>query len=81
MALLYGRAGRLTAKNGGFRPGQCYENEHLAVMGVSIGVLALMVLVLPTLILFQVRRGRCSHSDTTLYISLGILHTKYTGWC
>jgi hypothetical protein len=22
MALLYGRAGRLTAKNGGFRPGQ-----------------------------------------------------------
>ena len=32
----------------------CYENEHLAVMGVSIGVLALMVLVLPTLILFQV---------------------------
>jgi hypothetical protein len=23
MALLYGRAGRLTAKNGGFRPGQC----------------------------------------------------------
>jgi hypothetical protein len=23
MALLYGRAGRLTAKTGGFRPGQC----------------------------------------------------------
>ena len=23
MALVYGRAGRLTAKNGGFRPGQC----------------------------------------------------------
>ena len=23
MAFLYGRAGRLTAKNGGFRPGQC----------------------------------------------------------
>ena len=26
-------------------------------------------------------RRRLSHSDTTLYISLGILHTKYTGWC
>jgi hypothetical protein len=25
--------------------------------------------------------GRESHSDTTLYISLVILHTKYTGWC
>jgi hypothetical protein len=24
--------------------------------------------------------GRCSHSDTTLYISSVILHTKYTGW-
>ena len=25
MALSYGRAGRLTAKNGGFRPGQVHE--------------------------------------------------------
>ena len=25
MALLYGRAGRLTAKNGGFRPGQYFS--------------------------------------------------------
>jgi ankyrin repeat protein len=25
--------------------------------------------------------GRCSHFDTTLYISLVILHAKYTGWC
>ena len=24
--------------------------------------------------------GRKSHSDTTLYISLGIIHTKYIGW-
>jgi hypothetical protein len=24
--------------------------------------------------------GRQSHFDTTLYISLLILHTKYTGW-
>ena len=24
--------------------------------------------------------GRSSHSDTTLYISLVIIHTKYTGW-
>ena len=23
--------------------------------------------------------GRCNHSDTTLYISLAILHTKHTG--
>ena len=28
----------------------------------------------------QVSPGRSSHSDTTLYISLAILHTKYTGW-
>ena len=27
----------------------------------------------------QVSPGRCSHSDTTLYVSLVILHTKYTG--
>jgi hypothetical protein len=27
MGLLYGRAGRLTAKNGGFRPGQAREAE------------------------------------------------------
>ena len=26
------------------------------------------------------RPGRESHSDTTLHISLVILHTKYTGW-
>jgi hypothetical protein len=25
--------------------------------------------------------GRQSHSDTTLYISLAILYTTYTGWC
>ena len=36
----------------------CYEGEHLAVVGMSIGVLASMVLVLPTLILLQVRRTR-----------------------
>ena len=29
MALLYGRAGRLTTKNGGFRPGQI-ENTGIA---------------------------------------------------
>jgi hypothetical protein len=28
MVLLYGRAGRLTAKNGGFRPGQSPKNAH-----------------------------------------------------
>ena len=29
MALLYGRAGRLTVKNGGFRPGQATTDEDL----------------------------------------------------
>jgi hypothetical protein len=29
MAILYGRAGRLTAKNGGFRPGQYSEKISL----------------------------------------------------
>ena len=27
MGLLYGRAGRLTAKNGGFRPGQSWDQR------------------------------------------------------
>jgi hypothetical protein len=30
MGLLHGRAGRLTAKNGGFRPGQCADIEVVA---------------------------------------------------
>jgi hypothetical protein len=29
MGLLYGRAGRLTAKNGGFRPGQNLQQLHV----------------------------------------------------
>jgi hypothetical protein len=29
---LYGRAGRLTAQNGGFRPGQLRTAEHLGLM-------------------------------------------------
>jgi hypothetical protein len=31
MARLYGRAGRLTAKNGGFRPGQCIKQLRLEI--------------------------------------------------
>ena len=30
MAVLYGRAGRLTAKNGGFRPGQVTQDLQTA---------------------------------------------------
>jgi hypothetical protein len=40
MALLYGRAGRLTAKNGGFRPGQaeqCAAGHQLAPKPISGG--------------------------------------------
>ena len=33
MALLYGRAGRLTAKNGGFRPGQKQAGSFKYVLG------------------------------------------------
>ena len=33
MALLYGRAGRLTAKNGGFRPGQSEYKADGACLG------------------------------------------------
>ena len=35
MALLYGRAGRLTAKNGGFRPGQVNDHTYTLVMKVN----------------------------------------------
>jgi hypothetical protein len=40
MVLLYGRAGRLTAKNGGFRPGQCSIGlaEHHMPFGGTITV-------------------------------------------
>jgi hypothetical protein len=38
VALLYGRAGRLTAKNGGFRPGQaCWLAESQDANGDSDG--------------------------------------------
>ena len=33
MGLLYGRAGRLTAKNGGFRPGQWLSDDEHGVRG------------------------------------------------
>ena len=33
MGLLYGRAGRLTAKNGGFRPGQWLEEKDKLIGG------------------------------------------------
>ena len=36
MALLYGRAGRLTAKNGGFRPGQLLVCEMCSVDVVMV---------------------------------------------
>jgi hypothetical protein len=32
MALLYGRARRLTAQNGDFRPGQCFEDWAIQLM-------------------------------------------------
>jgi hypothetical protein len=35
MALLYGRAGRLTAENGGLRPGQCHATYLAAEAGVD----------------------------------------------
>ena len=36
MALLYGRAGRLTATNGGFRPGQYEEIDASVVYGPGL---------------------------------------------
>ena len=38
MALLYGRAGRLTAKNGGFRPGQIFFTAEMALKLVGLGL-------------------------------------------
>ena len=37
MALLYGRAGRLTTQNGGFRPGQSRSNSPAALPDVAGG--------------------------------------------
>ena len=37
MGLLYGRAGRLTAENGGFRPGQSRADRTLADLGGEDG--------------------------------------------
>jgi hypothetical protein len=36
MALFYGRAGRLTAKNGGFRPGQSHLQAAAGVDTVEV---------------------------------------------
>ena len=38
MGLLYGRAGRLTAQNGGFRPGQCAAGHAAAELNAKCGV-------------------------------------------
>jgi hypothetical protein len=38
MALLYGRAGRLTAEIGGFRPGAGWEKRLPLAEGVSLGL-------------------------------------------
>ena len=46
MGLLYGRAGRLTAQNGGFRPGQgldVFKNPAVAAVGKKHGVSAAQV--------------------------------------
>ena len=36
MALSYGRAGRLTAENGGFRPGQSFKSYFFETLGPAI---------------------------------------------
>jgi hypothetical protein len=36
MAVLYGRAGRLTAKNGGFRPAQCPDGAEVAFFALMV---------------------------------------------
>jgi hypothetical protein len=63
MVVLYGRAGRLTAKNGGFRPGQ-YANGAGFPLGCFRDAGAS-------------RRRRQSHLDAPYYISSLILYIKY----
>ena len=45
---------------------------------MMLGVVALLADAPPDGGGFKVRLGRSIHSDATLYISLVILHTKYT---
>jgi hypothetical protein len=41
MALLYGRAGRLTARNGGFRPGQARFSSYASSLAFANATYAL----------------------------------------
>jgi hypothetical protein len=49
MTLLYGRARRLTAKNGGFRPGQLSDELAVVAVGFALSVPALVALALAPL--------------------------------
>ena len=74
---LYGRAGRLTAKNGGFRPGQALEKPGTREEDVAARAAAATEEEKQQE--KAISPGPYNHSDTTLRISLVILHTEYTG--
>jgi hypothetical protein len=60
MALLYGRAGRLTAKNGGFRPGRAVALPFaFAQCGWAAGVATLVLTVAQGVYCMQVSAATC----------------------
>jgi hypothetical protein len=70
MGLLYGRAGRLTAQNGGFRPGQ-FRAMQLLVLTYAVNTVLLkhsfQQLGQPT--------GACSHGPRGIFLQAARLYT------
>ena len=52
MTLLYGRAGRLTARNGGFRPGQARFSSYASSLAFANATYALEAELYPGVPLF-----------------------------
>jgi hypothetical protein len=94
MALLYGRAGCLTAKNGGSRPGQVGEGTGTAqdrprarparaAQRVSLLLRAVEPVELApdvkVILTLHILQEFFKNSDIALHISLANLYTKYKG--
>jgi hypothetical protein len=86
MALLYGRAGRLTAKNGGFRPRRAVIQEtettdrrSLALPGWQLPLLQAVVASGTPVVLFVMNAGPVDLAWAKVSAdTLSSLHTLYT---
>ena len=54
-------------------------NARQRLMSIALTIPDTAALLEAVTMLGEASPGRSSHSDTTLYISLMVLHTKYTG--